>query len=125
MNSLDQPDYIRGVVDGDPGAGNPSEKLNDRIERLATREDATPDVNPFDDECGRLREHLRHIGAQVLKLKKHPILTSDLNDPPIPTPDTGEMVANVQLSYRHIEDAIMRLGKAIQAFDGGKSVYQR
>lgn len=34
-----------------------------------------------------------------------------------------EMYANLILAYRHLEDARMRLGKAIQAFDGGKSCY--
>jgi hypothetical protein len=37
----------------------------------------------------------------------------------------GEPVANVMLAYRHLEDASMRLGKAIQALDGGVSVYDR
>jgi hypothetical protein len=35
------------------------------------------------------------------------------------------MIANVMLAYRHLEDAAMRLGKAVQAFDGGQSVYPR
>jgi hypothetical protein len=39
--------------------------------------------------------------------------------------DAGEAVANVTLAYRHLEDASMRLGKAIQAVDGGTSVYDR
>lgn len=37
----------------------------------------------------------------------------------------GEAMANVTLAYRHLEDASMRLGKAIQALDGGTSVYDR
>jgi hypothetical protein len=37
----------------------------------------------------------------------------------------GEAVANVMLAYRHLEDASMRLGKVIQALDGGASVYDR
>lgn len=37
----------------------------------------------------------------------------------------GEVIANFMLSYRHLEDASMRLGKAIQAIDGGVSVYDR
>lgn len=40
-------------------------------------------------------------------------------------PDRGEMIANLMLTYRHLEDANMRLGKAIQAFDGGTSVYDK
>jgi hypothetical protein len=37
----------------------------------------------------------------------------------------GEAVANVILAYRHLEDASMRLGKVIQALDGGVSVYDK
>jgi hypothetical protein len=37
----------------------------------------------------------------------------------------AEMMLNMALAYRHLEDASMRLGKAIQAFDGGASVYDR
>ena len=37
----------------------------------------------------------------------------------------GEAIANVVLAYRHLEDASMRLGKAIQALDGGVSVYDK
>jgi hypothetical protein len=39
--------------------------------------------------------------------------------------DQEEMKANLRLAYRHLEDARMRLGKAVQAFDGGTSVYPR
>jgi hypothetical protein len=39
--------------------------------------------------------------------------------------DNGEATANVMLAYRHLEDASMRLGKAIQALDGGVSVYDK
>jgi hypothetical protein len=36
-----------------------------------------------------------------------------------------EAYANATLAYRHLEDASMRLGKAIQALDGGISVYDK
>jgi len=36
-----------------------------------------------------------------------------------------EAVPNIILAYRHLEDARMRLGKAIQALDGGTSCYPR
>ena len=39
--------------------------------------------------------------------------------------DVGESKANIMLAYRHLEDASMRLGKVIQAQDGGKSVYDK
>lgn len=37
----------------------------------------------------------------------------------------SETIANATLAYRHLEDASMRLGKAIQAIDGGVSVYDK
>jgi len=37
----------------------------------------------------------------------------------------GEIGANITLAYRHLEDARMRLGKAVQALDGGASCYPR
>ncbi len=39
--------------------------------------------------------------------------------------DGGETIANLMLAYRHLEDASMRLGKALQSIDGGVSVYDR
>lgn len=39
--------------------------------------------------------------------------------------DAGEALANVMLAYRHLEDARMRLGKVIQALEGGVSVYDK
>lgn len=35
--------------------------------------------------------------------------------------DKGEVIANLMLAIRHLEDAAMRFGKAIQAADGGIS----
>jgi hypothetical protein len=37
----------------------------------------------------------------------------------------AEAVANLMLAYRHLEDASMRLGKVLQALDGGVSVYDK
>ena len=39
--------------------------------------------------------------------------------------DRREVLANLRLAYRHLEDASMRIGKAIRASDGGVSVYDR
>ena len=38
--------------------------------------------------------------------------------------DIPEMLAKV-MAHRHLEDARMRLGKAVQAFDGCKSAYDK
>jgi len=39
--------------------------------------------------------------------------------------DKNEMISNVIIAYRHVEDARMRLGKVIQAASGGESVYDK
>lgn len=37
----------------------------------------------------------------------------------------SEAIANIMLAYRHMEDARMRLGKVLQAWDGGESIYDK
>jgi hypothetical protein len=36
--------------------------------------------------------------------------------------ELGEALANVQLAHRHLEDSRMRLGKVLQAIEGGVSI---
>ena len=64
------------------------------------------------------RWDLRTTGEQVKDLVGH-----------VPFPkiglDSGEAKANLMLAYRHIEDARMRLGKAIQALEGGESIFDK
>jgi hypothetical protein len=62
-------------------------------------------------EANEHRKKLKAIAADVLDMK------NGLKEP--------EAIANVMLTYRHLEDASMRLGKVIQALDGGASVYDR
>jgi hypothetical protein len=62
-------------------------------------------------ECEALRRELKPIAEQVRALVGG-------EAPP-------EANANAMLAYRHLEDASMRLGKAIQALDGGVSVYDK
>ena len=62
-------------------------------------------------ECEVFRRNLKQIADEVRKLVE--------GDAP------AEAKANVMLTYRHLEDASMRLGKAIQALDGGVSVYDK
>lgn len=64
-------------------------------------------------ECEEFRRRLKVITDDLGKLRQP--------DPTAP----GEAHANVTLAYRHLEDASMRLGKAIQAIDGGASVYDK
>lgn len=63
------------------------------------------------DAVSEQRANIKSLAADVLALK------SGMSD--------GEAIANVMLAYRHLEDASMRLGKVIQALDGGVSVYDK
>jgi hypothetical protein len=83
-------------------------------------------VEELKTEANELRGLIKRIGDQVLALKASVKETADRgiipSNPPI---DFGEAIAVTVLSYRHLEDARMRLGKTIQALDGGVSVYDR
>jgi hypothetical protein len=75
-------------------------------------------VDNFEERCFKAREALKVFEGIVLDLRNNPGDLSPLSNLP-------EMMANVMLAYRHLEDLRMRLGKAIQAYDGGNSVYPR
>ena len=64
--------------------------------------------------CRALRERVKAVASAVGAVRAAPLWSG-----------CGEATANVVLAYRHLEDAAMRLGKAIQALDGGTSVYDR
>ncbi len=72
----------------------------------------------FKEQAYALRAEILDLDKRVLALREV-IATSD------PGLDLSEMLANVILTHRHLEDARMRLGKAVQAWDGGISVYDR
>jgi len=72
--------------------------------------------------CDRLRRRILEDGKEVRSLMQH----VELSTPHLSAvADAGEVKANIMLAYRHLEDARMRLGKAIQAYDGGTSVYDK
>jgi hypothetical protein len=71
------------------------------------------------DACRELRSNILCTGNNVKLLKSR--LPESIQKGEL----AGEVIANVMLSYRHLEDARMRLGKVIQALDGGVSVYNK
>ena len=70
-------------------------------------------MGTYEDGVAYLRAEIEKLGEQCLLLKSN-IPTGD-------TVDTGEVIANVMLAYRHLVDARMRLGKVFQALEGGVS----
>jgi hypothetical protein len=69
---------------------------------------------------------LRHAIQDVANITKS---TKDNRFLQLPStadgPDKREVLANLTLAYRHLEDARMRLGKALQELDGGVSIYDK
>lgn len=69
-----------------------------------------------------LRDEIREISATLGQffggLKSEAVTLN-------PEADKGEMIANAMLAYRHLEDATMRLGKVLQAKNGGVSILTR
>lgn len=77
-------------------------------------------VHPIVRKARDLRATALTLGIEVQNLRKE---IASKYHPALDCSDSGEMVANATLAFRHVEDARMRLGKVIQAFDGGQSCY--
>lgn len=77
-------------------------------------------------KANEIRGEILRLENMVQELKR---TCQSAELPPTPAnlapADRGEMVANAMLGYRHLEDARMRLGKVIQAFEGGVSIYDK
>lgn len=66
-------------------------------------------------DCEALRREIKAIAEKLWDLRNG----ATAPDAVVAT----ETIANATLAYRHLEDASMRLGKCIQALNGGVSVY--
>lgn len=74
------------------------------------------------DHCNHYRRQIKAVAGGVKWLKGE-IVAGKYST--VDGADRGEVAANIMLAYRHLEDASQRLGKAIQAADGGASVYDK
>lgn len=77
---------------------------------------------PLIEKLNEARKAIKAVAVEVEALRKvcHP---NERANPLAPV--AAETAPNIVLAYRHLEDASMRLGKAIQAEDGGVSVYDK
>lgn len=85
-----------------------------------------PQSQSIDVTVKNWRMEIKATAQAVKALHEHPFFRSQPLTVPTSTVDLAdryEMRENIILAYRHLEDAAMRLGKVIQAYDGGKSVY--
>lgn len=69
------------------------------------------------DDLREIRRELKPIADRLRSLTKTEFLFQEEH--------MEEALANAMLAFRHLEDASMRLGKTIQAIDGGTSVYDK
>jgi len=82
----------------------------------------------FDETINHLRQDIKDIAKSVKRTKenKGSSETNSSVKSPIKThnkEDIGEIMANLTLCYRHLEDSSMRLGKVLQARNSGVSIY--
>ena len=70
---------------------------------------------PYKESCFDVRRKLEDVKLLVAYLRRG--VREGVYEIPAKA-DENEMQANLTLAFRHLEDARMRLGKAIQAFDG-------
>jgi hypothetical protein len=87
-------------------------------------------MTPFEREAHSLRRHVKAVALDVKHLVEDVkrglhLPNNEAGAAQAQLEDRGEVIANIMLAYRHLEDASMRLGKAIQAHNGGTSVYDR
>jgi len=77
------------------------------------------------NECHSLRLQIEDLKKRTKSMEDLIKRTKSMFDQVIEAgpADIAEARANMRLAYRHLDDACMRLGKVIQAIDGGVSVY--
>jgi len=75
----------------------------------------------FEECCASMREQIKKDAEVVRHLKTASVFESEQSYPG----QHGEMIANIMLAYRHLEDARMRIGKVLQAADDGVSILDK
>jgi hypothetical protein len=86
------------------------------------RQDQTAQREMTIEEWGNvIRKDIKAIGDTVFAMKQHSTFSGEQAYPYA----HSEMVANIMLTYRHLEDARMRVGKIMQAYQGGVSILDK
>ena len=106
-----------------------SKENNEKIKKALTALDQPSHFDltkpaEFKEGCFGIRSEIDLIKSFVVNGMKHPELKELCFKEEI-LDKKSEVYGNLKLAYRHLEDARMRIGKAIQAWDGGISCYPR
>lgn len=101
------------------------EPPKDVIERCPQTEAEIMKPVDFKTGCFGMRGDIELVKSKCKNWLRHPEILSSPVELPTHLGRRSEMEANIFKAYRALEDAQMRIGKAIQAYDGGKSCYPR
>ena len=91
-------------------------------EEIGTRE-AT-----IEEMAAKVRMDILETARTVELIMNHKSFRDEdqvLTSPNIPSSRKANMKANITLAFRHLEDARMRLGKVMQAYQGGTSILEK
>lgn len=82
-----------------------------------------------EEMCQSARKEIEYIKQRIVGISENHQL-KDMEDVKLeganmPQTMTANIKANLTLAFRHLEDAMMRLGKAMQAYQGGISILDK
>ncbi|KKN28902.1 hypothetical protein LCGC14_0849550 [marine sediment metagenome] len=130
--SIGKSDEAEILPNGDAVVKAEVDKLNEQLNECQqthgkVRQELPHIGNPdFKEDCFALRVLMQTTEGQLMRvLHDHPAFNSTGPDKQTVEPQRGEMKACLMIAYRHLQDARMRVGKAIEAYDGGTSCYPR
>lgn len=83
-----------------------------------------PKARTLEDECNDVRAQAKQLEKDC-RLLKHKIEASRRGQEDAFPGQTSEMLGQITLAFRHLEDARMRIGKVIQYSGDGISVYDK
>ena len=92
------------------------------IERDENKDGVSHDPPDIKTKCNAIRGLIKNNAIRVKELENDPFFSSTEGRE---GKDTAEIWENITLAYRHLEDARMRIGKVLQAYNGGVSVYDK
>lgn len=75
----------------------------------------------LDEFCNQVRAEIERLKASVKLMRRHSIFRGEQAR----LDQHRDMQANIELSYRALEDGRMRLGKVIQEMGDGVSKYDK
>lgn len=75
----------------------------------------------LEEECADVRKNIKVLGDYLKTFRKDSCFNCDESY----EGKHSEMLANITLAYRHLEDARMRVGKIMQAIQGGVSILDK